>query len=296
MRNRYIFLVLSILVLSACKKQRLNGIAFPSEKLESYAFENYTGEISVPDSILADAAHYTPIDFQSYSSETNESYTIYGVFIGDLATISSDTLIVYFHGQSKHMDHYFGRASLLANAGGKYNYNVLMIDYRGYGMSEGESSEQGLYEDADATIDWLINQGADPQKTIFYGYSLGAIPSIDRVALRDDFKPAKLMIESPLASVSYLVHNSTILQLDPNAVTDHNFENAEKIKLVDKPLCWLHGIEDTYIAIDNGELIYNNHGGTVKEAHRIENSDHSEIPTVMGIENYLEVITTFIRQ
>lgn len=295
MKNTLYIFALVAIALVGCKKQRLNSLAFPSVKLDSYSFENYDGEIIVPDSILADAANYTLLNFTSHSSETNEDYLIYGIFIGDLATIQTDTLIVYFHGQSKHMDHYFGRASLLANAGGKYNYNVLMIDYRGYGMSEGESSEQGLYEDADAVINWLIDQGVDPQKTVVYGYSLGAIPSIDRLAFRSDFKPAKLLIESPLASVEYLVHNSTILQVDPDAVVDLDFENAEKIKLVDQPLCWLHGKEDTYISIDNGELIFENHGGTVKEAHRIDNSDHSEIPIVMGIENYLNTITTFIR-
>lgn len=295
MKQTIYIIAIAAIAFAGCKKQRLNTLAFPSEKLDSYSFENYDGEIIVPDSMLADAANYTLLNFISHSSEMNEDYTIYGVLIGDLATIQTDTLIVYFHGQTKHMDHYFSRASLLANAGGKYNYNVLMIDYRGYGMSEGESSEQGLYEDADAVIDWLVAQGVDPQKTVVYGYSLGAIPSIDRLAYRNDFKPAKLLIESPLAAVEYLVHNSTVLQVDPDAVTDLNFENAEKIKLVQQPLCWLHGKEDTYIAIDNGELIYENHGGTVKEAHRIDNCDHSEIPLVMGLQNYLNVITAFIR-
>lgn len=292
---KYLYITLIALTVLACKKQRLNGLAFPSEKLESYQFENYDGEIAIPDSYLADAAHYTLLNFTSHSSEENKDYTIYGLFIGDIATVQTDTLIVYFHGQSKHMDHYFSRASLLANTGGKYNYNVLMMDYRGYGMSEGESTELGLSEDADAVIDWMLAQNVDPQKTVFYGYSLGAIPSIERMAHRIDFQPAKLIIESPLASVEYLVHSSTVLQVDPEAVTDHKFENAVNIKSVTQPLCWVHGIEDTYISIENGEIIYANHGGTVKEANRIVGSDHSEVPMVMGLENYLDVMVGFIR-
>lgn len=291
-----IYICILSISLFSCEKQRLDALAFPSEKLESYQYENANGEIAIPDSMMADASHYTQLTFTSHSSETNEDYTIYGVFIGELSTIQTDTLIVYFHGQSKHMDHYFSRASLLANVGGKYNYNVLMMDYRGYGMSEGESSEQGLYEDANAIIDWLIDQGVDPSKTIYYGYSLGAIPSIDRLALRTDFQAAKLILESPLASVEYLMHNSTIIQVDPDFVTDLSFENAEKIKLVGEPLAWFHGVEDTYVSIDNGELIYSNHGGSIHEAHRIEESDHAEVPLVMGLSNYLNTITSFIRQ
>lgn len=290
----YISLIL-VVGLIGCKKVRLDSLAFPAEQLESYQYENAEGEISIPDSMMADAANYTQLSFQSHSSENEVDYTIYGVFIGDLSTIQSDTLILYFHGQAKHMDYYFSRASLLANIGGKYNYNVLMIDYRGYGMSEGTSSELGLYEDADAVIDWLMDQGVSPQKTFVYGYSLGAIPAIDRCAYRSDFQPAKLIIESPLASVEYLVHNSTVLQVDPNSVTDLNLANAEKIKLVNQPLCWFHGKEDTYVAIDNGEIIYNNHGGTAKEAHRVEGCDHAEVPIKLGIQEYLDALTTFIR-
>ncbi len=292
---RLITLFYLILILTACKKINLDGLAFPSEKLDSYAFENAEGEVIIHDSLLATSDNYSLMTFNSIDANTGQSYRIYGVFIGDTTTITTDTLLVYFHGQSKHMDHYFSRASLLANVGGKYNYNVLMMDYRGYGMSEGLSSEQGLFEDANAVIDWIQEQGVNPQKTVFYGYSLGAIPAIDRMAYRSDFQPAKLIIEAPLASVEYLVHSSTIIQVNPDFVTNLDFENAEKIKDVDEPLLWMHGVEDTYVAIENGEIIYNNHGGSVKEAERVSECDHSEVPIIMSVDLYLDRILNFIR-
>jgi len=292
---RLLTLFYLILILTACKKINLDGLAFPSEKLDSYAFENAEGEVIIHDSLLATSDSYSLMTFNSIDANTGRSYRIYGVFIGDTTTITTDTLLVYFHGQSKHMDHYFSRASLLANVGGKYNYNVLMMDYRGYGMSEGLSSEQGLFEDANAVINWIQEQGVNPQKTVFYGYSLGAIPAIDRMAYRSDFQPAKLIIEAPLASVEYLVHSSTIIQVNPDFVTNLDFENAEKIKDVDEPLLWMHGAEDTYVAIENGEIIYNNHGGSVKEAQRVSECDHSEVPIIMGVDLYLERILNFIR-
>ena len=292
---RLLTLFYLILILTACKKINLDGLAFPSEKLDSYAFENAEGEVIIHDSLLATSDNYSLMTFNSINANTGQSYRIYGVFIGDTTTITTDTLLVYFHGQSKHMDHYFSRASLLANVGGKYNYNVLMMDYRGYGMSEGLSSEQGLFQDANAVINWIQEQGVNPQKTVFYGYSLGAIPAIDRMAYRSDFQPAKLIIEAPLASVEYLVHSSTIIQVNPDFVTNLDFENAEKIKDVDEPLLWMHGVEDTYVAIENGEIIYNNHGGSVKEAERVSECDHSEVPIIMGVDLYLARILNFIR-
>ncbi len=293
--KKLLVLLSLVLLVVGCQKVDLNNLAFPSEELEVYTFEAYEDqEIEIPSQYAIDPSNRTLITMQSHSEETGEDYTIYGVYIGDMNTISTDTVILYLHGQSKHMDNYYSRASLLANVGGKHNYGVLMIDYRGYGLSEGSPTEKGLYEDADAAIDWLVSKGAIGSRTIIYGYSLGAIPSIDRCAYREDFISSKLIIESPLASVENLVHSSTLINVDPGFVTTLEFNNAEKIKDVSQPLYWMHGVEDTYIAIQNGELIYSNHMGT-HIADRVEGSDHSEVPVKMGFEYYLSRLSYFIQ-
>lgn len=294
MKNAILILVW-VFVSFGCKKVVLDSLAFPGTKLEAYEFENYSGEVEIPQAMLADVANYTLVEMNSVDQAAGDVYKIYGLYIGDIATISTDTVLLYLHGQSLHMDNYFSRASLLANVGGKYNYGVFMFDYRGYGMSEGSSSEVGLSEDTDAAIDWLISQGADANKTMYYGYSLGAIPGIERAAYRTDFKPNKLMIEAPLASVQHLVNGSTVINVQAEFVTDLKFENSENIKDVVAPLLWLHGKEDTYVSIDNGELIYANHGGTQSTAIRVDGSDHSEVPSKLGFQAYLGHLLNFIR-
>lgn len=292
--------IIGIVVLAtiffSCQKLKLDSLAFPAQKLDAYEFENYDDEqeIDIPDSLVATAPNYQLVTMPSYDAVNDVTHTIYGVYIGDMSTISSDTIILYLHGQSKHMDAYWDRTSLLANLGGKYNYGVFTIDYRGYGMSQGTSTEQGLYEDADAAIDWLIEHGADPSKTFCYGFSLGAIPTIDRAAYRTDFPFAKIMIEAPLATVQNLVNSST-LGMSSGFVTTLEFPNSEKIKDVTAPLLWMHGIDDDYIAIDNGELIYANHGGSEKTAIRVEDCNHSQIPIKMGYFNYMSSVLSFIR-
>lgn len=274
----------------------LDGLAFPSEKTDSYLFEAFVdGEIPVPDEYDLTSADRTLVSFVSTDKETGDQYTLYGVYIGDMSTIATDTVILYLHGQAKHMDYYWSRSTLLANLGGKLNYGVFMIDYRGYGMSEGTSSEQGLYDDTDAAIDWLIAHGATASKTIYYGFSLGAIPAIDRAAYRTDFKPIQLILESPLASVQNLVDHSTLMNVNADFVTDLSFENCEKIKEVTCPLLWMHGKEDSYIDIQNGELIFTNYGGTDKTAYRVEQSDHAEVPVKMGYATYVSNVLKFIR-
>ncbi|TNE53617.1 MAG: alpha/beta hydrolase [Bacteroidetes bacterium] len=282
----------------SCKKANLDSFAFPSKKIDHYEFEKYAlGELGdLPKEYDIDPAQRSLVTMSSTDAESGETYTLYGVYIGDVSTIATDTVILYLHGQGKHMDFYWTRAALLAHLGGKYHYGVLMVDYRGYGMSEGEASEQGLYEDADAAIDWLLTRGVQNERLIVYGYSLGAIPTIDRLAYREQFSPTRMILESPLASVENLVHTSTLINVNPDYLTDLKFDNAEKIKEVDCPLLWLHGKEDTYIAIENGELIYANHPGPRKEAIRVAQCDHDEIPLKMGLENYLKQVLDFIRK
>lgn len=284
-----------IALLVGCKKLTLDKVAFPSTKLEAYQFENYdAGEGAVPIEYAIQSDKYTLINMVSTDKSSGEQYTIYGVYIGDISTIKDDTVIMYCHGQSLHMDAYWPRASLLANLIEKYNYGIFMMDYRGYGMSDGESSEQGLYEDVDASINWLIDHGAQAEQTFYYGFSLGCIPVIDRAVFRSDFKPSKIILESPLASVANLTQSSLLLDIDPDYMTTLEFNNAEKIKAWGSDLLWIHGKEDDYIAIENGELIYSNHNGTYKEAIRVPKANHSDIPAVLGYENYLNKLEKFI--
>jgi len=55
-------------------------------------------------------------------------------------------------------------------------------------------------------------------------------------------------------------------------------------------------LQKAYIAIENGELIYANHGGDIRDAVRVEGSDHSEIPTKLGELDYLNYLLNFIRE
>lgn len=49
-----------------------------------------------------------------------------------------------------------------------------MVEYRGYGLSEGTPTEQGLYVDAQSALDYLLNrQDIDEKKIILFGRSLG---------------------------------------------------------------------------------------------------------------------------
>lgn len=278
---------------------RLDDNLYNKTKLTEYKLDNYTGEVDftldysyhIPDSLV----HVFTL--QSQANDESGATNIYAVYIGNINTIATDTVIMYCHGNKDHMDFYWQRAKLLANTKSKNRFGVLMIDYRGFGMSEGEPTEDGLYTDVDAGLKWLKNSGLTNDRLVIYGFSMGTAPATKLSAEPRSMKPCKLILEAPFASAEVMVQDATGLALPGTCVTDLKINNGEEIKSVQQPFFWIHGVEDDFLNITtHGEVVYANYNGTYKEAHRIPNAGHSTIPTTMGFLNYTNVIGDFITQ
>lgn len=282
------------LLISSCL--RMDEFLFGNEKLDKYSFDAYTGSKELPDlpaSYNIPDSMYSLFTLESNSSEG--SAKIYAVYIGKPERIATDTIILYCHGNADHMDRYWNRAKILANIGTKYRYGVMMFDYRGYGMSEGDPTEANMYADADAALKWLKSKGLTNDRFIIYGYSLGTCPSTEVTANNFTLKPFKLMLEAPFASSAAMIQGASKLALPPSYFTNNVIDNAEEIKKVQQPFMWMHGTKDDFLSIDgHGEIVYANHKGTYKEAHRIEGAVHNDLPTIWGYSAYLNALEKFI--
>jgi len=88
--------------------------------------------------------------------------------------------LVFFHGNAGNVGH------RLHNAFGLYynlHCNLLMLEYRGYGLSKGSPSEEGLCMDARAAIDFLASRpDINHKMVIVFGRSLGGAVAIDLAA------------------------------------------------------------------------------------------------------------------
>src|SRR5229473_2324714 len=91
------------------------------------------------------------------------------------------------------------RVDQLALIRQRLGVGVLMLDYRGYGRSEGTPTEQGTYQDADAALAYLRGTPeVDPAGVVLYGQSLGAAVAVE-LATRERVRA--LILEGPFASV-----------------------------------------------------------------------------------------------
>jgi pimeloyl-ACP methyl ester carboxylesterase len=221
--------------------------------------------------------------------------TIHAVYLGDLSAIESDTVIVYNHGNSIHMDAYFPWAQLLYNAGGKSRFGVLMMDYRGFGLSTGTPSESALLTDVNTCIQWLKDKGLTEDRMIMYGFSLGSIPSVYLSASPRAMSPHKLMLEAPVGSISTMSSNASGLSMPASFFADLSTNNIEEIKKVKQDLFWIHGQQDNFLNYyTHGEAIFNNHQGDYKVAVPVRNGDHSDTPFRFGEEKYMKTVYDFI--
>jgi pimeloyl-ACP methyl ester carboxylesterase len=195
------------------------------------------------------------------------------------------------------MDFYWQRAKLLANTGTKNRFGVMMIDYRGYGMSDGKPTEKGLYADVDAALKWLKNKGLSGDRLVMYGFSLGSAPATMLSSHPRSLSPSKLLLEAPFANAETMIQDGSGLAMPSQFFTDLSINNAEEIKTFDKPFFWIHGESDDFLSVDShGQVVYNNHSGTYKEAHRIPDAGHSTVPSTVGFAAYSSLIFNFITQ
>lgn len=135
----------------------------------------------------------------------------------------------------------------------RFGLNVLALDYRGYGESEGTPTEQGLYADASAAYGILRTREAVPPERLFvYGHSLGTAVATD---LSSHVPSAGLILEGAFTSA---VERGAELYpwLPVRWLLRSRFDSLGKIDKIGCPLLMLHGRADATIPIDHGRRLF----------------------------------------
>lgn len=155
-------------------------------------------------------------------------------------------LILMFHGNSSNISDCMEYIRHFHASG----FSVCIFDYRGYGVSSGESfGEDDLYEDARNVLSFLERRGWRSNSIIYYGQSMGAAVAL-QMALEQP--PAGVVLESPFTSFHEiaLFHSPAWYGLLGRFIIDIPFENDAKVALLDAPLLIIHGEEDEVVPVE----------------------------------------------
>ncbi len=186
------------------------------------------------------------LDYEDVTLRTADHVQLHGWYIPDQ---QSEIVLLFFHGNAGNISHRRESIELFHRLG----LNVFIIDYRGYGQSEGSPSEKGLYRDADAA--WLYlteEQGFAPENIIIFGRSLGGAAA---AKLASGVQARGLILESTLSSARDFA-GAVFKILSRMVVMRYDFNIAQHIQRVNYPVLVLHSPEDEIMPFRLGRKVF----------------------------------------
>jgi pimeloyl-ACP methyl ester carboxylesterase len=191
------------------------------------------------------AAHQLPAGIQERIIPTEDGERLFCYW---LPRPPSDWAIAYFHGNSGNIGQHVAELNRLADMG----FNVLGVDYRGFGKSSGRPSESGIYKDGRAALKYLVKeQGFKMQRIVLMGVSIGSCVALE--IARDEPVGAVVLV-TPLTSGKAVVEagGHHFLAWFAGDV----FDNLSRIGRIRSPLLIIAGSADQTTPAEMGRQLY----------------------------------------
>lgn len=178
-------------------------------------------------------------------------------------------VVLYLHGNAETLQH----ADRLAERFLHRGYAVMLFDYRGYGKSTGQITDEAtLHQDAQAVYDY-VRQHYRESQIVIYGHSLGTGLAVRLAAANT---PHVLILESPYLSMQDLVARR--FPYVPQVLLKYPLRSDRWIGQVRCPIYMLHGTEDTVIPYDSSERLLA-YSTASTQLIRIDGGGHSDLAT-----------------
>ena len=161
--------------------------------------------------------------------------------------------LIYFHGAGLNIGYNVTQAHWLRKLG----LDVLLAEYRGYGLSEGGfPTEKSFYEDAEAALDYLTQeQGISESEILVYGHSLGGAIAIDLATKHPDL--AGIIVQNSFTTMADMVARTSYARWFPvRAMLHQRFESINKVRRLQMPILLIHTTGDPMIPCQMSERLY----------------------------------------
>lgn len=204
---------------------------------------------------------------------------------GSGAPVNAEMVLLWFHGNAGNISYRYEMVRAMM----ELPVQVFIIDYRGYGKSEGKPTERGLYLDARAAWDYLVNErGVAPNRIIIFGKSLGGAPAID---LSTQVEPAGLIVQSSFTSAGDMA--ATVLPFLPRVFLHTKMDSLSKIHEVRCPKLFIHSQADEVVPYKLGRRLYET-APEPKEFYEVKGAPHNST-YIVGGKPYFEALRRFVR-
>lgn len=200
--------------------------------------------------------------------------------------------VIHFHGNGETVADYVGAFEERIAAMG---VNVLLAEYRGYGMSSGEPALAGMLADVELIV---RASGTDPERIVFFGRSLGSLYAAHGAGLFP--RAAGLILESGIADPL----ERTLMRVEPWQLdTDHatlqgaverELDQRGKLAAFGGRTLVMHARLDDLVAVSHGEQLYA-WANEPKELLVFERGDHNTIMPA-NEDAYFAAVAALLRQ
>lgn len=186
------------------------------------------------------------LDYSDVQLVSGDGVALHGWYI---PRPSAPRALLFLHGNGGNISHRGDSVAIFHRLG----FNVLLIDYRGYGQSEGHPSEAGLYQDAAAAWRYLTEtRGIAHQDIVIFGRSLGGAVAAQ---LASQVDAGALILESTLSSARDFAA-SAFPFLSHVLYMRYDFDSVARLQQVNYPVLVLHSPDDEIMPYRLGEKVY----------------------------------------
>jgi pimeloyl-ACP methyl ester carboxylesterase len=220
----------------------------------------------------------------------NTTETIHGWWIPATSS-KSDLVLLYLHGNGYNMGANIDEMHKYYKMG----FDVVSLDYRGYGRSTGGfPREKQIYEDVDIFWDYLIGRrGINPQNIVVFGHSLGGAIAIELARRHPDF--AALIVQSSFTSIAEVINSTGKYKLFPvNLLLNQRFDSINKVPKLKMPVLFIHGTDDELIPTYMSEKLFEV-APQPKELFIVPGAEHNCLSSVAGDEYSRRILDFVVR-
>lgn len=189
--------------------------------------------------------------FEDVRLTTGDGTRIHGWFVpagGDSGVRDPRLTVLLLHGNAGNVSHRLDKLAILRDLG----VDVLILDYRGYGGSEGRPGEPGMSLDARAGYDHLVGaRGLDPRSIVLFGESLGSAVAANLAA---GVEAGGLVLEESFTSLADVAQDMFPV-LPMRWVIRNRYDTLGRIRHVTAPVLILHSREDEYFPFRHAERL-----------------------------------------
>lgn len=186
------------------------------------------------------------------------------------ASESPAPVILLAHGNGNIMDSWAPSMDIMRNRG----YAVVLLEYPGYGRSQGSPSYETIKEATSKAYQWIWQQPElDNQKITLVGRSMGggAVLSLFDGTINSENQPHRIVLMSTYSSIADIAKSKWL----PTAFVKDPFDNVTQLAKFQGKSYLIHGDKDNVVPFDSLEKLL----AVAKDAkHRVYSGGHNDIP------------------